>query len=833
MWCKIVTMTWLKPAVLTTAIAVAVGTIAVIKAAIRPFEPHRQSRIITQILRLTSVIALILFPVFTWGILLTRTNFVQTLKIYDWYAHDVVMLRLLILLGAAFTAEIFLLTEGITAAKRGDWKALWAEVRLSVTPLTAVVAAALFLTAIVIAKTGVGIRELLNWYEAGVPILGAQMAVAVLLVLILPAIWNAATRANFRLTDLVVSLLIWAGASLWWINTPHAPSFFLPSPTPPTYQPYPYSDAAAWDAAGWALLLGMHPNPALDHLGFSGLLAIGHLIVKLDYARLANLQAAFLALLPVGAYWVGKALKSRTAGFAAAWLVAAEGVNALQSGAMLNHVSPKSLMTEYPTALTLVLLTLTLTAFGQAETKKQSLLWLLPLGAVLGVGIMIRYSVLALVPAVVLGVIILRWKRWKEGLAAAVLVLLITLVTLAPWMWRSEVRLGSPWFFMNKTKWVFISPNYRTEPPKVPSAQSKREVGTTTLVAYHTSREVRRASTPASVSTAKPNKPNRIVIFTKFFAHNLTTSFLTLPLTPRFADLKETVRTFPFFNRWWFTPKGGRGFTKSMWLFTVLYLLMLALGIATAYRHAGISGWVPLGVMLTYHAATAFAHTGGGRYLVPVQWVLFLYLALGLAEIARWLYAPFGAIPNPSAAKPPLKISTAWALGLTLPWMALILWMGIRDAITPAPYPSVAQVRQNALKTNMPYPKDSIQKFLKQPKATALEGFALYPRFFKANEGIPEGKFGYRVMPYNRLAFTLLHPSKDYAATASVIFPTSDPSLIAEGSGVLILGCWIPPQRVQINGVSKRVAGYIKAQAFIQNREVYTAEKALIPCPKH
>lgn len=823
-------------------IAVAIGAIAVIKAAIRPFETRRQNRIITQILRLTSLVSLILFLIFAWGILLTRTNFVQTLKIYDWYARDVVMLRLLILLGAAFTAEIFLITAGISAIKQGDWKALWAEMRLSLTPLTAIVAAVLFITAIIIAKTGVGIRELFNWYEAGVPILGAQMAVAVLLALILPAVWKAASRANFHLADLVVSLLIWAGASLWWVNTPHVPSFFLPASTPPTYQPYPYSDAAAWDAAGWALLLGMHPYPALDHLGFSGLLAVGHLIVKLDYARLANLQAVFLALLPVGVYWVGKVLKSRTAGFAAAWLVAAEGVNALQSGAMLNHVSPKALMTEYPTALTLVLLTLALTAFGQAKTKKQSLLWLVPLGAVLGAGIMFRYTMLALVPAVVLGVIILRWKRWKEGVAAAVLVLLITLITLAPWMWRSQVQLGSPWFFMLKTRAVFTNPYFRTAPPKktsVPTntpnsrgdATSFNKVSTT-LVAYRTSREVR-AFAPTDAPAAKPNKPNRIVLLAKFFAHNLTTSFLALPLTPRFADLKETVRTFPFFNRWWFTPTGGRGFTKSMWLFATLYLLILALGIATAYRYAGLSGWVPLGVMLTYHAATAFAHTGGGRYLVPVQWALFLYLTLGLAQIARWLYTPFSAIPNQSAAKPPFKISPAWALGLTLPWIALILWMGIRDAITPSPYPTVAQVRQNVLKAGMPYPRDTIQKFLKQPKAAALEGFALYPRFFKANEGIPEGKFGYRVMPYNRLAFTLLHPTNTYSATASVIFPTDNPSLSAEGNGVLLLGCWIPAQRVKIGGVSKRVGGYIKAQAFIQNGEVYAAEKTLTPCPKH
>ena len=73
----------------------------------------------------------------------------------------------------------------------------------------------------------------------------------------------------------------------------------------------------------------------------------------------------------------------------------------------------------------------------------------------------------------------------------------------------------------------------------------------------------------------------------------------------------------------------------------------MAFGIGTAVQRDRLRGLVPLGVLLLYLGANSLARTSGGRYLVPVDWILIAYFSIALAEIAR---AATAALAQPAGA---------------------------------------------------------------------------------------------------------------------------------------------------------------------------------------
>ncbi len=870
-------------------IAVLVGAVALWRSAKSASTAHGCLRIILQV---TSAAA---FAALSWLILLTRTNFVNTFRLWKWHAHEVVMLRLVLLLGAVFAAEVFLLAGGLTYLKNAKWRRFIDEAKFTLKPIFWGIFFALLALAGLIAATGVGVWFVpWYWHEAGVPILGSQMALAVLMAFILPPLCAKCRATLLKIPppfakpavflikhkDWLVSLFIFASAGIWWLVTPNLPSFFAPAPVPPTYKPYPYSDAAVLDANGWLILLGLSPLPSTDHLAVSAWLAILHSFMGLDYAAIANSQVWLYALIPVILYWLGKGSGSRIAGFVTAWFVTAQGVNSLNSDGMLEHISPKMLMSEYPTMLVLAMFTLAAVMFARAKSKKECHLWLLPLGASLAAGIMIRFNILAFSVAAVFGIVAIRGKKFWEGLKESALLILITVAVLAPWGWRSYAKIGTPVFFAAKTRKSFqagyrivkkpaaskpvstqaSSPVLSATPPHPTPRPKPTKKPVPTAKPTLTNTPMRKTATQTAVTTPPTSKPaypskqghsttpsthTRAVALVQYFSHDLVTSFLSLPLTLRFAGLKETVKKFPFYRPNWFRSRSSSAFRRSWWLYVLVYLAIISLGMASAHRLASTAGLIPLGVMLIYYSATAFVNTAGGRYILPAQWVLFFYLAFGLAELGHWMRAPFTKAKSTITKAPTFTISPTVAVALVLPWAMLILWLAINDARTTSPYISPVALKQKLISGNydipykIPFSHKDLRRFLARDSAVAVESFALYPRFFHAGQGIPEDHQGYHSMPFNRVAFVV-----DFWASKSnylqlnrgahevAIFPTDDPTLTVEGDGYLILGCQTRPYYGVREGIKIKYTGYITVRAVLQKDKYYAVQNPLRPCPK-
>ena len=86
------------------------------------------------------------------------------------------------------------------------------------------------------------------------------------------------------------------------------------------------------------------------------------------------------------------------------------------------------------------------------------------------------------------------------------------------------------------------------------------------------------------------------------------------------------------------------GFEQTILL--LLNLFLISLGLSISMRKKRLMGVLPLTFFLGYNLANALGRTSGGRYIVPVDWIIILYFVIGLFQICLWI---FGAVTEKKA----------------------------------------------------------------------------------------------------------------------------------------------------------------------------------------
>jgi hypothetical protein len=200
------------------------------------------------------------------------------------------------------------------------------------------------------------------------------------------------------------------------------------------------------------------------------------------------------------------------------------------------------------------------------------------------------------------------------------------------------------------------------------------------------------------------------------------------------------------------------------------YLILLGLGMATAWHKNGLIGLLPLALTLVYNAWTALFLSSGDRFLVPVDWAIYLYLFLGLLTLASlvlnvsaWVFVRDNGETGIGEAVP-----VSWGkIALTA---AVILLLGASIPLTEFAFPQKY--------TPLPTP-------IATSTEVTLRGRAIYPRWYDAGEGEPgTAKLGYGVTDEARLVFFLVGEQNTL-----VIFPfTAAPAFFPNASDVTITG---------------------------------------------
>jgi hypothetical protein len=281
------------------------------------------------------------------------------------------------------------------------------------------------------------------------------------------------------------------------------------------------------------------------------------------------------------------------------------------------------------------------------------------------------------------------------------------------------------------------------------------------------------------------------VFVTIHFLHNIISSVFILPTDGEFHDLWRTVRgDFPYWEAYW----DGR-FSPSAHLFLILNLSLLALGMGASWKSAGASGLVPLGAFLFYNLANAFARTSGGRYLVPIDWIVLFYFALGLFQVILWGMALFGLKDEKKESEP----RDPWNWSLLKKSPLIILFFLLVGALLPlsgyfiprryaeqSQAELFAQLEAQGDIQKMGYDAAELQAaFTQSPDLRIVAGRVLYPRYFEAGKGIPKERFPYTAMDFPRIAFTVIGPQGLHYA----VLARADVDYFPHASDVFVIGC--------------------------------------------
>ncbi|MBK9925002.1 MAG: hypothetical protein IPP66_06875 [Anaerolineales bacterium] len=632
-------------------------------------------------------------------------------------------------------------------------------------------------------KTGVFSLEDF-WYGAGVPILAGQLIVAIIGGLLFLQVEKKWTFKNF---DLAIFFLIFVVTAFLWAREPLQKSFLFAGPYPPNQTLYPFADAFAFDVGSQFALIGQklffYNTFFFERPLYLSFLLYLHTFFGQNYETLMAAQAGIFAILPALIYLIGRSFNLRSVGFAAALVAMLRGINAIAASNMIDMANQKMILTDFPAAIGVALVVLITCEWLKAPKKNQHYaLWL---GGALGFTLMLRTNALMLLALLPLYAFFKFAPDWKGWLLHSFLILFAVIAITLPWELRNR-SLGGQMYGPIITKFQnVIDQRYRTSTsvpvPIVPTTQASVLQSTHLIsILYLGNDPVQDVTVCSSVTCFVPTH----------FLHNIITSLLILPTSPVMDNLRHVIMANPYWS-----PSWDGVFPPWTLFFFVLNVFFVILGIALAWDRNGLRGIAPLAIFMFYNLANAFARTSGGRYIVPMDWIVTIYFLLGVFQVIFWVVNSVGTdwkFKSDGTKDTAGNQLTLTKLSKSVVVVVALLGFGalipLSETLHVKRYQGfsvehiITENKQNLDAVGLD--TLSIDTFRKSPDAMILVGRALYPRSYKKDQGDP---FFYPTvkMPFPRTTFTLIGPDGEHG----IILPGSTSEYFPHASDVLVIGC--------------------------------------------
>lgn len=618
--------------------------------------------------------------------------------------------------------------------------------------------------------------------------------------------------------DALVFILIWILAAVLWIREPMPPSFFSPGPNPPTYEHYPYSDAAVYDLSAQDALIGQKYSNGgyVDKPLYAAFLTVLHTLAGNKFDWTINLQVMVLALFPAILFLIGKAIFNRAIAIVVALLAIFQEINTIASTRMLQVSDTRLFLTEVPTALLLALFVLWIVRWFTQPNRRS--LYLMLAGATLGLATLLRHNVLLLVPLALLILFVNKQLVWKKRFQSILLFSAFILISVMPWIWRSTVYQHNPFYFTSALRGVVwgqrIEPFLQRVVPKVKHTATPTTAAPSpaqTLVAKNLAGNKPQITPGVTIHNSSNNQSlgilvKQVVVVEKFitahYLHNLITSALILPGSLVNDDLPHLIQ--PAGSYWDINWKGSLTTGGAILLFINLGLIGLGAGLAWSKKK--LAGWIPLVIFLVYNLATAVARTSGGRYIVPVEWVVYFYYAAGLMQVTVWFTALFKwdqnlSLRDESETLPVADLESgknkipAWQTVLVV--LAILIFAAsvpLMESVFPVRYAKenqaslLSKMQQQGVFNKIQASGLDVRGFVSETSNTLYLGRALYPTY--VHGALDDSAQASPKNPPNvsRLEFTQIGP----AGNKAVVLPVSSAEQVANfknNSDVLIVGC--------------------------------------------
>jgi hypothetical protein len=663
---------------------------------------------------------------------------------------------------------------------------------------------ALLVILVILTRLGVT-PDRFGWGKPAVPLLEWQVGFAWLcgslyLYILLHSRWPA--RA-----DVFMAAGIWFLAIVVWLSVPVIPSSFATVGRPPNFEIYPFSDGAYYGQFAQNILIGN---------GFMGegiparpmyviLLALFHLIAGQSYEAVITVQTLVLALFPVVLYFIGKELHSRPAGLMMALFAILREWNAVNAMPFTTSASTSKLFfADLPSALVISLFTLVTIIWLKAPTRRTVLPILV--GGSLGLVVLFRSQIVLILPGLLILALLALRGRWRVWLVSAAMIISGLILAVAPWLLRNAHITGALIFEDPNSQIRVMASRYSFEPANLRFLQRPGE----SLSELNT----RANQEVFNFTMAHPGYVAGFIV--SHFINAEIDNLQILPVRNGLAEWREILKPMtPFWEGWDGSPSLLQGFLL------LLYLGLVVFGMAAAWVRAGWAGMVPLLLILSYNFSTSIARSSGGRFLLPADWVMYVYAAMALIEISVAVSLVLGIAParltalltqvNPA---PNQSGVSRWnwrsiaGLGLLIVFMGCLPLMAER--FIPRRYPIqtkselITELFQSREIQDSSLNPVQLESFLRQPDTKILKGRALYPRYYAAEDGEPRtAKTGYEVLPYPRTLF--LMASNAYNGLIQLKAETP-PAYLPNAADVIVVGCaaekYLEAQMVSVLGDS-------------------------------
>ena len=700
-------------------------------------------------------------------------------------AGDVVQLKAVIVwlaVVSAVTMRMILLERGkesIGSVILKNKMAVW---------VGTVVLALFILAGALVVFTGIGVSHPEDyWYASGVPVLGLQIIFSLVLGALfiwLEPRWNVKPSTR---VDGLICLGLWVATAWLWAREPIRPNFFMPDTAGNLM--YPYSDSATFDIASQFALIGqgIFNGQYFDRVLYIAFLNYLHILFGQNTTLMMTAQAVVYAVYPVLVYLLGRELHSRALGVSAGVLILLRGLNSLVSATWIDLASPKMILTDFPAAIGIAFFLLLFLKWFKDPSRKHLAVWA---GAALGFTILLRTNAILLLPILLVYAWVALRPRWKYASIGSLLLVFGMLAATTPWDLRN-LQNGTPMFYVYYSRiQLVLRARYGVQGdtylPNIPSAVqvSQTQAGLRAIARQ-------RVAEPLETKYCD-TQPCKIA---NHFFHNLITSILFLPSSFTFDDLWNIIKLgIPYWRNDWV----GAGLGVGAGIFLLLNLAVISLGFGAMWERNRVVSVIPAIVFLVYILSNALALTSGGRYIVPVDWIICVYYMAGLLQIAYWMLR-FAGVVDPFENLPPsANIESAINAPKIVSAFVMIFMLGSLIPISEMPFErryqassvedTLAMLEQKGMFEQANFDREELSAFLAGPRAEMFVGRLLYPRYYFAGEGELDRHYPYVPLDYPRLVFNIIGPFEG-GGRQHVIIPGNNPKMILHAADVVVVGC--------------------------------------------
>jgi hypothetical protein len=559
-------------------------------------------------------------------------------------------------------------------------------------------------------------------------------------------------RARFLVhLSLLIFIFLWLTASVIWIKLPLPNNnYFAPEKLPPNFETYPFSDAEKYSLEGQRIISGAIDGFIISKPLHAVFLAFTHSIGGLDYEKVILVQTLILALFPAILYLIGKEIHGNILGLGMGLFAIFREVNAIQASDIANVSNSKLLMSDFPSTLILsILILITIKWIKKPDGKYFAVL----LGGILGALALYRAQYLIFLPFFITMAFILYRKEWRSILVFSCLFLVCLSSTILPVLIRNYSISGTFWF---------DSPDYISSfrDNYVYAGEDKTN-----------SNDIHPSASTAEIQLSRFLNSLRFLLKSGYaydiadnFSRNIISTFLIFPV--RF-DGKQTLRELSLIEDNFWAEAYSYNEPLNL-IIAITNLLFLVFGLSSLFMNNRKIGYSCIAFYVLINISTSAFRFSGWRFIMPVDWIIYLIYLLGFISILNYLHLiPQNNLIEVEDIPKQKKSSIDFNHQKNLTFILLFLLIGSLIPLREL-FPVNYQTREKSeicenideLISNDKYKKlkENAMIFCQDDSSFAVEGNIIHPRFFHRGQGFYDrpGDVFFGKQDFSRLVFRVL-----------------------------------------------------------------------------